>query len=229
MLRKTMLLTVCCCLLGVSVVAAQSTVEAAEEQAADSGSLDATTSPPADDGDEVEVTLFLGLLVSDSLDSIGPGAKLDFDEDLDLGLSVALATSFDGFQVEILYSRNRMDLTADRPGQPRLAEIEQRYLHVGGLWELNDGPRRGFATASVGIVKLDPEGTTYAAKTLPSVGLGGGGKFVVSDHVGFRVEGRLLGHVGGRSIFCAPASCLGQVSGSLLMQFQAAVGLTVRF
>lgn len=225
--RKTPLIAICC-FLGASMAGAQGEKAALDTQA-ESVEV-AVEAADEDDYQRAELTLFLGWLLSDSLDSIGPGAKLDFDDDLDLGFVFSVPTPFEGFRVELIYSRNEMRLTADRPGQPQLAEVDQQYVHVGGLWELGDGPNRGFATASVGVVELEPEGRLRSSESMPSFGLGGGGKFHVSDRIGLRVEGRLLGHVGDSSMFCdRTTGCLGQVSSSLLVQFQAAVGLTLRF
>ncbi len=185
---------------------------------------------PAPPERRFEVTPFLGLLVSDSLDSIGSGPKIDIDEDLDFGLALSFPTRFDFFQVELIYSRYHMDLAADRPGTPRVTEVSQRSLHLGGLWELTDGRHRGYATAAVGVVELDPEGRFYSTKSLPSISLGGGGKLYFHDRVGLRLDGRLLGHVADGKMFCNPtAGCVGLVSSSLLVQLELSAGLIIRF
>jgi hypothetical protein len=217
MLHKTIALIFCCCLLSVAVAGAD---------------IDPQTAGSAreNDGEWVEISLLLGLLMSDSLDRVEPGAEVEFDEDLGIGLVLGMPIAPD-FRLEIIYGHNEMELTADAPGEALLARLEQQYFHVGGLWELSGGPEGGFATASIGIVQLDPGGPGhYSSETLPSFSLGGGGKFFFSDRAGLRVEGRLLGHVGAGSMFCSSAAgCLGRASGSLLLQFQANAGVTVRF
>lgn len=178
----------------------------------------------------VELTPLLGFLAGGDIEA-PDDPDYDFDKDSNWGVSLGIPLVA-ADQLEFLYAEYETALRTDGPDGLRAAVVDFTYAHIGGLWENGGSPGSLFAAASVGILDIDPQGGVYSSDTFPSLGLGGGGKYFFTDHIGIRGEGRVFANWidGSRDVFCnQETGCLGRVSGSFLWQFQAAVGLAIRF
>ena len=177
----------------------------------------------------VEVAPFVGVLFEGELEAGDP--DFEFDKDSAYGITIGIPV-LGADKVELMYSSFESPLRSKGPGRLRAAEVDFTYWHVGGHWEHGDGPTKLFAVASGGIVEIDPDGSFYRSKTLPSAGFGGGAKYFFHDFFGVKGEGRIMANYidGSRDLICNPeAGCLGRVSGSFLWQLQASVGVVFKF
>ena len=90
----------------------------------------------------------------------------------------------------------------------------------------------GFVSGMVGVTHFDPRGTSLSSETRFAIGAGGGIDYRISDNLGFRLEGRgiatFLDSSGG--VFCSSSQgCSAFVDSSVLLQFEALAGLSLRF
>jgi hypothetical protein len=180
---------------------------------------------------EVEVTPFLGYQAGGTFESRSGDRNIESSPNF--GLVLSIRTRHDGL-IEFLYSRQQTRLeNLDIFGVDEGLDLNVEYLHFGGLWEIQQGRTRPFIGLSLGGTRFDLGLEGVSDEIYFSAGISGGAKFMFSDRVGLRVEGRglatLLGS--GGEIFCGfpPGACAITVTGSTLLQIDALVGLIVRF
>ena len=78
-------------------------------------------------------------------------------------------------------------------GATDLGGMDVSYYQAGVSWTASMGQVRPFASLSAGVTRLAPNSDFLPApESHFSVGLGGGVKIFFSDHVGFRLDARLL-------------------------------------
>ncbi len=137
-------------------------------------------------------------------------------------------------QYEILYSLQSSDLRASRT-LPRevLFDIDITYFHVGGnkLYTIND-TTESYLGAGLGISRFDPDFAGYSAETKFSFNVSGGVKKMLNKSIGLRAGLSFYGTPVNSSsaIFCGSNSgCSIGFRGDLFTQFDASVGLVVRF
>lgn len=183
---------------------------------------------------QVELTPFVGYRIGGELE--GADGFLDFEgidfedsESIGLILDVPLAG---GFQLEFLYSIQESELRSNElfnnlPG----IDIDIEYLHVGALYQWNsDGDTIPFVAASGGVTRLVPDRPGLSSEERASVSFGGGVKLMVSDHIGFRFEGRGFTTFvdDGDDFYCEGNRCF-TYDESVLWQVEARAGLIFRF
>jgi opacity protein-like surface antigen len=78
---------------------------------------------------------------------------------------------------------------------------------------------------------MAPKSAGYDSVTKFSLGLGGGAKILITDHIGLRLEGRWFGTFfdGSGSAFCTSGQCLINVQGDVFSQFVANAGIVIGF
>ncbi len=180
---------------------------------------------------EVELTPFLGYQAGGTFETRTGDQNIESSPNFGLVLSVR--TRQDGL-IEFIYSRQQTRLEIlDAFGVDQGFDLNVEYLHFGGLWEIKQGRTKPFLGLSIGGTRFDPRVDGVSDELYFSAGISGGGKFMFSERVGLRIEGRglatILGSGGG--IFCGfpPGGCAVTVSGSTLLQIDALLGLIVRF
>ena len=186
---------------------------------------------PALGAAEVEVTPFLGYQAGGTFETRTGDQNIESSPNF--GLVLSIRTRHDGL-IEFLYSRQQTRLESlDIFGADQGFDLNVEYLHFGGLWEIKQGRTKPFLGLSIGGTRFDPRVDGVSDELYFSAGISGGGKFMFSERVGLRIEGRglatLLGSGGG--IFCGfpPGTCGIMVTGSTLLQIDALLGLIVRF
>ena len=105
------------------------------------------------------------------------------------------------------------------------------YLHMGGNVFLDGQVGRGpYLVGGVGLTVFDPDGGAYAAEVRPSMNLGIGYEFALSQWASLRVEARgyatLVNSSGG---FMCSGGCVVNVRGDVVSQGEVLVGLAARF
>jgi len=98
-----------------------------------------------------------------------------------------------GFSLELLVSRQQTEAQFDEGlFEPSLdlGDIDVTYGHVGVLYQWRLGQVNPFVVGSIGGTLFDPSFPGADEETRVSIGLGGGVKLFLSEHVGVRLEGR---------------------------------------
>jgi hypothetical protein len=84
---------------------------------------------------------------------------------------------------------------------------------------------------SLGATRMVPQQYGLDSETNFSLSLGGGVKIYLTEHVGFRLEGKSFGTLVNSSggMFCFNGACLVTVQGDVFSQFVANAGLILAF
>lgn len=120
------------------------------------------------------------------------------DNTTDIEESEAFGVTLDipldgGFKLEFLVSQQQSEAQFDEGlFEPSfdLGDIDVTYGHVGLLYEWQPGDVRPFVVGSAGATQLDPDFPGADSETKFSIGLGGGVKIFLAEHIGLRLEGR---------------------------------------
>jgi hypothetical protein len=146
--------------------------------------------------DKVELTPYVSYRFGGEVDDDDRYFR-DFDE-TDIEESGAYGITLDipldgGFSLELLVSRQESEAQIDEglfEPSVELGDIDVTYGHVGVLYEWRLGHLVPFVVGSAGGTLLEPAFPGADDETRFSLGLGGGVKVFLSEHVGLRFEGR---------------------------------------
>lgn len=187
---------------------------------------------PAAVAETFELTPFIGYRVGGSLTDYYSGASFSLDDSESYGLFLDFATDpFGEFQIELYWSHQ--ETTLNIRGVPADSyDVKVDYLHVGGLRFLGDDDKvRPYLVGSLGATRLNPEDSSIGSTTRFSAGLGVGVKFMPSEHIGIRLEGRGLatfvssyGAVG-----CGYPGCGVSWGGTVFWQGDFTAGIVIAF
>ncbi len=187
----------------------------------------------------VEVTAFVGVTVSEDLDSGGnPYAYRVFDvqDGLTYGLEVQISAN-EGDRFGFLFSRLE---TAFRQSAGNLFEpsgssldvaVEQYQATFSHEWGFAPDRVRPFLSGGLGATHFRPAGG-LDGETRFSWSLSGGAKIFATPRLGFRLQGRWAPTwLSARSgSFCDPSgTCYLAVDADLFHQFELTSGLVLRF
>jgi hypothetical protein len=180
---------------------------------------------------EYAFTPLAGFRTSDSLEEEISETTIDVDETSSFGF--ILSMNRDRISTYDLYfSRQDTKLlprSATVPGASLGIRVD--YFHLGGTVDYEADKLHPFATGGLGIARISPANEIFGTETKFSFSLGGGLKVPFSENIGLRFEGRALGITtgGDRTILCANGKCEARFEGSLFLQFEASVGLSIAF
>jgi hypothetical protein len=178
----------------------------------------------------LEITLFGGYAVGGEFEGELFDSELESSSTYGLIIDIPVASDL---QLEIFASQQGTDLVVEGfgpGGLGPLAEVDVQYLHIGILQHFDHGNVEPYYVFSAGLTQLNPTG--YETESRPSVGFGGGTKLFLSRDalLGFRFGGRILAtYFDDPEVFCNSGGCLGEVSGTFMVQAQAEIGLVIRF
>jgi hypothetical protein len=171
----------------------------------------------------IEITPFAGYQFGGELAELGDETVVrDLDEGSTWGLMLgASVTAFE--MVELAYWSQGTEL--ERGAEPP-EEVTVDTLQIGATHEY--APRRPvnpFVGATLGASRFEVAGDS---DTRFSAGLALGLKMNVSDHLGFRFDGRILGiTTGSGEIGCNGEACFGYPDDSVIWQYGVNVGIIV--
>jgi opacity protein-like surface antigen len=135
-------------------------------------------------------------------------------------------------QYEFLFSHqsSRLNGSAD-PANPRNFDLDTNYFHVGGTRFWREDNLTPFISGGLGLTYMTPGLSGLDSETRLSMSLGGGFKWYPADQLGLRFEVRGYGTLadGGGSLFCDHGQCVLSISGDLLVQYEANLGVIVKF
>jgi opacity protein-like surface antigen len=194
-----------------------------------SGAQVAHAQPPMSTSEPVgwEIAPFYGYRFGGGFDDIDEERDTDFD--LDSAPAYGLIVEFPSghhTQWHVFYSRQDTELDI---GDSILAadalDLTIEYFHVGGTYVMDGDRDRGYVGVSFGGTRFSPE-DDYDDEVEFSMALLGGIKYRLTEHVGLRFDGRLLGTLtdSDSSFFCA-GGCVAKFDGNGFAQWDFTVGL----
>ncbi len=174
---------------------------------------------------QIEITPFVGYQFGGELEETDDDPitrKLDQSPTWGLMLNVGI-TNLD--QVEFYYSSQGTDL--NRGVEPALG-VTIDHFQIGAIHQYAPGrPINPYIGISLGASKFVIGGDS---DTRFSASLSGGVKMVVSDHLGFRFDGRVFGiSTGSNPITCSDEFCIGYPDNSIIWQYTINAGVMIHF
>lgn len=189
----------------------------------------------AEDGHRFELTPYaayrMGGSFSDEADSI----------DLDIEDSAAQGFIVNGrvranTQWEVLYGRQATDIDArGLANGDALLAFDIEYMHFGGTYLFDGESVRPFVALTLGVTHADPGDSTFGSDNFFSASLGGGWNLAANNRLGVRLEFRAFTTFidSNSDLFCqsdaSGGSCLILIDSKTLTQWEARVGITLRF
>lgn len=164
---------------------------------------------------KVELTPFYGWQFGGTID-VTRGTLL-FPASGSWGFTLDVKVTDEGF-VEFLYSRQDTTMRFQKGGvgpSEELFDVAVEYYQGGGGLEFGDGPARPFLALGLGATRLAAKPSELGSEWRFSTSIAGGVKVLASEHVGFRIEGRLLlpFYGTGFTVGCGGGGCFTSVGG----------------
>ena len=181
--------------------------------------------------ERIVITPFIGYGIGGQFEETTTESSLELDESPLYGLSINFNAPHGG-QYEIFYSRQDTELTSNGfASGSALFDMDIHYLHIGGTIAYGYDWIKPFIVGTVGITHFDPSPSGYNSKTRFSFSLGGGLMFILTDHIGIRLEARGFGTLFNSTIWFV--SNVGGanfgVAGDAVWQAQLNAGLMLAF
>ena len=164
---------------------------------------------------------------------INTGTVLDVDDETSYGFIVQFDTEPNA-QYEFLYSEQSSQLRAGVTLPTTvLFDIDITYIHAGGnkSFPINDSTS-SYLGAGLGITRFDPDLSGYTTESKFSFNISGGIKKMLSKSIGLRAGLSFYATPvnSSSSIFCGNDSgCTVRFKGDFFTQYDASVGLVIRF
>lgn len=178
-----------------------------------------------------DIGVFSGFRSGGNFEDALTGEKLDLDEGTSGGVVVRISQSSSTF-IEILYTEQSTRTQAGGlfTGDP-LFDMNVRYLHLGGIYELDDALNRPYVMASLGLTRFEPKGTSLESETRFSFGLGAGYLFPVTRSSNLRLEARAIGTAfnSAGELFCTNGRCRITLDSDALWQAEVSLTFAVAF
>lgn len=141
----------------------------------------------------VEITPFGGYRFGWSVSEIGGFPVVDDDGGVSFGVlaNIPFGPPQDGYKFEVLFSRESAMVAVRHSllDPPVRAHVVVDQIMIGAMQELEEAPARPFISALIGLTRYDAPDDTEVRFAL---GLGGGGKFFATPHLGLRIDGRVF-------------------------------------
>ena len=148
-------------------------------------------STPSAAAQSVELTPFGGYRFGWGVSEVGGAPVVDDDGGGSFGMiaNIALSPRADDFKFEALFSREQARVTIQprffSPPVPAITTVD--HMMIGVIQELDPSAQRAFISALAGVTRYAAAGDTEFRFT---IGLGAGGKFFATRHLGLRLDAR---------------------------------------
>lgn len=182
---------------------------------------------------DFEITPTFGYTFGGKLKDSDTDESLKFDDSESYGFILGLRdeSKAGGAFYELLYSHQSTDVKIDEAflSSKKRFDVDVHYLHLGGRYGPEGAAVNPYVVAGVGVAYFDSK--QGDSETKFSFSIGGGVNVPLTEHIGFRFEGRGFGSVfeNNSSIFCANNQCLIKTKGDVLWQFTGFSGLVFSF
>ncbi len=177
---------------------------------------------------QVSVSFYGGYFGSTGIDNVDTDAGADIT---DAGsFLLAIGTDLDAAR-ELQLQFSQQSTTLSPGGGAPSFDLTVRYLHVGGTAfidrPIGPGP---YAVGGLGATQFSPGTSGYGDEYKPSLNVGFGYYWPLSDRVALRAEIRgfftLVNSSGG---FLCSGGCVAVLKGDVFTQYGGLLGLTARF
>ncbi|MCU4176816.1 hypothetical protein [Carboxylicivirga sp. N1Y90] len=167
----------------------------------------------------------------------GYRATFNMKDAANYGVAISMRTTHNT-HVEFAYTNSKTTgvLSDFVSGDTDTYNMNINYFQIGGIRDVLDGPIVPYGTASLGVGWFNMKDAEVSDHVAFSAALGGGVKFFLSDHIGIRLQGRLLlpmyfsggglfigggsgGASGGVSVSTGVIAAQGDFSGGLIFRF----------
>jgi hypothetical protein len=177
----------------------------------------------------VEIAPFGGYRLGWGVSNVVGAPVVDDDGGVSFGVvaNIQIGRPADGFSFEALFSREqaRVKIQPTFFSPPVTASIEVDHMLIGVQQELDNS--RAFISALAGLTRYEAGGDMEIRFT---VGLGAGGKFFATRHLGLRLEARgymTIIDLGGRGV-CS-GGCVFVFNANPVFQVDLTAGVIVAF
>ncbi len=193
-------------------------------------------------GATVELAPIVGFTFNGSKDLAGPrNDRLDFKNVALRGLSLGYINKENG-ELELSYSRaySAAEVQLSGGSPPDRFDVRVEQLHLNGLYMFDTGSWQPFFLVGLGATRFIPA-ANLTTTTLFSASIGGGVKWLWTDNIGLRLDGRWTPALAlpGTHFFCDEAGsqgCYSMEANSyasrlypLLSSFEFTSGLILRY
>jgi len=178
----------------------------------------------------LEITPIAGYTLGGSFEDTYADIALKVKENKNYGIIIDIFNEYDT-QFEFFFSHQPTELKINEgpsKGDP-LFDLDISYFHIGGNYSPYKEDLNFYLAGGLGLTHLNPE--RGDSETKFSLSLGVGLELFLTDHLGFRLEGRGFGtyYHGSEAIFCSNGNCTIYIRGDVLWQFTVFSGLILRF
>jgi opacity protein-like surface antigen len=165
-------------------------------------------------------------------DILVTGGALELDNSANYGLILDFGFN-KGYQLEVSYTRQdtRMSFIDSTGADTELFDVAVEYIQVGALLGVKKGRTLTFSSFSMGFTHLNPKGVDATSDWRFSLAIGVGTKIYFTDHVGIRLQGRLMPTFipVGKDLFCGDDGCYTTLESGAMLQGEIAAGLVIAF
>ncbi len=182
-----------------------------------------------------EITPFAAYRIGGQFDENNGNGQLELNESAAQGIMLNVRANPNG-QWELLYAHQETEV--DTQGffvnDPQF-DLDVEYFHLGGTYLFDGDTTRPFVVVTLGLSHFDPQLAGLDSESYFSASIGGGLQLNASERIGVRLEGRVFTTFvdNDSDIFCSSVggagTCLIQVDGSTVTQWEARAGLVFRF
>ncbi len=194
-----------------------------------------TPSAAQDTNFKFELTPFAAYRVGGNFEEKDGVGRVELNDSNAQGIIFNIKANPNG-QYEFLYSRQSTDARTEGflVNDPTI-DLDVEHFQFGGTYLFDGDNTRPFIALTVGLSQFDPGITDANSESFFSVSLGGGVQLNATKRLGVRLEARVFTTFveDDSNIFCVSTegagTCLIQVSGRMLTQWEARAGLVFRF
>jgi hypothetical protein len=189
----------------------------------------ARAADPQSPTNDWEFTPFAGFTAGGEFEDPADGSDRDLDEDSNFGLIVNAAVD-EWRHYELLYATQSTSVDGAAP-----FDMDVQYLQIGGIVSHPDATRViPYFGLTVGAARFSPDAPGLDDETKLAASVAGGFRVPITDHIGVRLDLRAFVTVldTDGDLFCvsdAGATCNIRAKSDTLLQYSAALGVTVGF
>jgi hypothetical protein len=182
-----------------------------------------------------ELTPFAAYRIGGSFDETDGAGRVELNDSNAEGFMLNIKANPNG-QYELLYSRQRTDASTQGflVNDPTI-DMEIEHFQFGGTYLFDGDNARPFIALTLGLSQIDPGLPGTNSESFFSASFGAGVQLNANKRLGVRLEARALTTFvdSDSDIFCSSingvGSCLIEIDGSALTQWEARAGLVFRF